>query len=145
LRVLQTGEFERIGDPRTRQADVRIAAATNRNLDERIKEGRFRADLFFRLSSFPITIPPLRERREDILPLAVHLITKICAREGKPIADIADNAKRVLLAYEWPGNIRELENVIERSVILTGSDNRIDLSFMIDGSFLGPTPVMVPV
>jgi transcriptional regulator with GAF, ATPase, and Fis domain len=64
-RVLQTGEFERIGDPRTRQADVRIAAATNRNLDERIKEGRFRADLFFRLSSFPITIPPLRERRED--------------------------------------------------------------------------------
>jgi transcriptional regulator with PAS, ATPase and Fis domain len=72
------------------------------------------------------------------------LITKICAREGKPIADIADNAKRVLLAYEWPGNIRELENVIERSVILTGSDNRIELSFMIDGSFLGPTLVTAP-
>ena len=138
LRVLQTREFERIGDTRTRQADVRIVAATNRNLDERIKEGRFRADLFFRLSSFPITIPPLRERREDILPLAAHFIRKICAREGKPEAGVTDKTKKVLLAYDWPGNIRELENVIERSVILSGSDNTIDLSFMTDGSFLGP-------
>ena len=138
LRVLQTGEFERIGDTRTRQADVRIVAATNRKLDDRIKEGRFRADLFFRLSSFPITIPPLRDRHEDILPLATHFIRKICAREGKPQAAVTDEAKRVLLAYDWPGNIRELENVIERSVILSGSDNKIDLSFMTDGSFLAP-------
>ena len=138
LRILQTGEFERIGDTRTRQADVRIVAATNRNLDDRIQEGRFRADLFFRLSSFPITIPPLRERREDIIPLASHFIRKICAREGKPEAGFADEAKRMLLAYDWPGNIRELENVIERSVILSGSDNKIDLSFMTDGSFLSP-------
>ena len=140
LRVLQTGEFERIGDTRTRQADVRIVAATNRNLDERINEGRFRADLFFRLSSFPITIPPLRDRHEDILPLAAHFIRKICAREGKPEAGVTDEAKGLLLAYNWPGNIRELENVIERSVILSGPGNTIDLSFMSDGSFLGPKP-----
>jgi two-component system response regulator HydG len=138
LRVLQTGEFERIGDTRTRQADVRIVAATNRNLNDRIQEGRFRADLFFRLSSFPITIPPLRDRRDDILPLAFHFIRKICAREGRPEAGFADEAKKMLLAYDWPGNIRELENVIERSVILSGSDNKIDLSIMTDASFLGP-------
>jgi len=143
LRVLQSGEFERIGDTRTRQADVRIVAATNRNLGERIREGRFRTDLFFRLNSFPITIPPLRERREDILPLAAHFIKKLCTRDGKPIAGITDEAKQVLLAYEWPGNIRELENVIERSVILTGSDDKIDLSFMSDGSFFRHTPAAV--
>jgi transcriptional regulator with GAF, ATPase, and Fis domain len=83
LRVLQSGEFERIGDTRTRKAEVRIVAATNRNLTERMKEGGFRADLFFRLNGFPITLPPLRERREDILPLAAHFIRKICAREGR--------------------------------------------------------------
>ena len=136
LRVLQTGEFERIGDTRTRTAEVRIVAATNRNLTERMKEGGFRADLFFRLNGFPITIPPLRERREDILPLAAHFIRKICAREGKAITGMTDQAKEMLLAYAWPGNIRELENVIERSVILAESGNEIDLPFMKDGPFL---------
>jgi two-component system response regulator HydG len=138
LRVLQTGEFERIGDTRTRTAEVRIVAATNRNLTERMKEGGFRADLFFRLNGFPITIPPLRERREDILPLAAHFIRKICAREGKAITGITDLAKEMLLAYSWPGNIRELENVIERSVILAESGSEIDLPFMKDGPFLAP-------
>jgi two-component system response regulator HydG len=138
LRVLQTGEFERIGDTRTRTAEVRIVAATNRNLTERMKEGGFRADLFFRLNGFPITIPPLRERREDILPLAAHFIRKICAREGKAITGMTDQAKEMLLAYSWPGNIRELENVIERSVILAESGSDIDLPFMKDGPFLAP-------
>jgi DNA-binding NtrC family response regulator len=138
LRVLQTGEFERIGDTRTRTAEVRIVAATNRNLTERMKEGGFRADLFFRLNGFPITIPPLRERREDILPLAAHFIRKICAREGKAITGMTDQAKEMLLAYSWPGNIRELENVIERSVILAESGSEIDLPFMKDGPFLAP-------
>jgi two-component system, NtrC family, response regulator HydG len=138
LRVLQTGEFERIGDTRTRTAEVRIVAATNRNLTERMKEGGFRADLFFRLNGFPITIPPLRERREDILPLAAHFIRKICAREGKAITSMTDQAKEMLLAYSWPGNIRELENVIERSVILAESGSEIDLPFMKDGPFLAP-------
>jgi transcriptional regulator with GAF, ATPase, and Fis domain len=138
LRVLQTGEFERIGDTRTRTAEVRIVAATNRNLTERMKEGGFRADLFFRLNGFPITIPPLRERREDILPLAAHFIRKICAREGKAITGMTDLAKEMLLAYSWPGNIRELENVIERSVILAESGSEIDLPFMKDGPFLAP-------
>ena len=117
LRVLQTGEFEQIGDARTRKAEVRVVAATNRNLTERMKEGGFRPDLFFRLNSFPIALPPLRERREDILPLAAHFIRKICVREGKTIAGMTDLAQEALLAYHWPGNIRELENVMERSVI----------------------------
>jgi two-component system, NtrC family, response regulator HydG len=139
LRVLQTGEFERIGDTRTRTAEIRIVAATNRNLTERMKEGGFRADLFFRLNGFPITIPPLRERREDILPLAAHFIRKISAREGKAITGMTDEAQETLLAYDWPGNIRELENVIERSVILTESGNKIDLPFMKEApSFAAP-------
>ena len=142
LRVLQSGEFERIGDTRTRKAEVRIVAATNRNLTERMKEGGFRADLFFRLNGFPITLPPLRERREDILPLAAHFIRKICAREGKAIAGMTDQAQEALLAYHWPGNIRELENVIERSVILTESGNKIDLPFVKDGPSF--TPAALP-
>jgi two-component system, NtrC family, response regulator HydG len=138
LRVLQSGEFERIGDTRTRMAEVRVVAATNRNLAERMKEGGFRADLFFRLSSFPITLPPLRERREDILPLAVHFIRKMCAREGKTISGLTDQAQEALLAYHWPGNIRELENVIERSVILTESHDKIDFPFVNDGPSFSP-------
>jgi transcriptional regulator with GAF, ATPase, and Fis domain len=145
LRVLQSGEFERIGDTRTRKAEVRIVAATNRNLAERMKEGGFRADLFFRLNGFPITLPPLRERREDILPLAAHFIRKICAREGKASAGMTDQAQEALLAYHWPGNIRELENVIERSVILTESGNKIDLAFVKDGPSFAPTALPAAV
>ena len=108
----------------------------------RRREGEFRADLFFRLNGFPITLPPLRERREDILPLAAHFIRKICAREGKAIASMTDRAQEALLAYRWPGNIRELENVIERNVILTESGNKIDLPFVKDGPSL--TPAALP-
>jgi two-component system, NtrC family, response regulator HydG len=138
LRVLQSGEFERIGDTRTRKAEVRIVAATNRDLTERMKEGAFRPDLFFRLNSFPITLPPLRERRDDILPLAAHFIRKICVREGKTVAGMTDQAQEQLLAYHWPGNIRELENVMERSVILTKSGDDIDLPFANYGSSFAP-------
>jgi two-component system, NtrC family, response regulator HydG len=141
LRVLQTGEFERIGDTRTRTAEARIVAATNRNLPERMKDGEFRPDLFFRLNSFPITIPPLRERREDILPLAAHFIRKMSAREGKAISGMTDRAQKALLDYHWPGNIRELENVIERSYILAESGSRIDSPFVKDGpSFASAAP-----
>ena len=90
------------------------------------------------MNGFPITIPPLRERRGDILPLAAHFIRKICAREGKAITGMTDQAKEMLLAYSWPGNIRELENVIERSVILAEFGSEIDLPFMKDGPFLAP-------
>jgi two-component system, NtrC family, response regulator HydG len=138
LRVLQTGEFERIGDTRTRKSEARIVAATNRNLVERMHQGEFRPDLFFRLNSFPITIPPLRERREDILPLAAHFIRKICAREGRAISGMTDQAHEALLAYHWPGNIRELENVIERSLILTESGGKIDFPFLKDGPSFAP-------
>jgi two-component system response regulator HydG len=138
LRILQTGEFERIGDTRTRKSEARIVAATNRNLVERMSQGEFRPDLFFRLNSFPITIPPLRERREDILPLAAHFIRKICAREGRAISGMADQAPEALLAYRWPGNIRELENVVERSLILTESGGKIDFPFLKDGPSFAP-------
>jgi two-component system, NtrC family, response regulator HydG len=141
LRVLQNGEFERIGDTRTRRAEVRIVAATNRDLAERMKEGGFRADLFFRINSFPITLPPLRARREDILPLAAHFIRKICAREGKTISGMTDQAEEALLAYNWPGNIRELENVVERSVILTESGSMIDLPILNNGPSFVPAPL----
>jgi transcriptional regulator with GAF, ATPase, and Fis domain len=111
LRVLQSGEFERIGDTRARRAEVRILAATNRNLAERMKEGEFRPDLFFRMNSFPITLPPLRERREDILPLAAHFIEKYARARERRIKQ-----RKHCSPYHWQGNIRELENVVERSV-----------------------------
>jgi two-component system response regulator HydG len=141
LRVLQTGEFERIGDTRTRMAEARVVAATNRDLNQRMEKGEFRTDLFFRLNSFPIALPPLRERREDILPLAAHFIRKICAREGKTIAGMTDRAQEQLLGYHWPGNIRELENVIERSVILTESGDKIDLPFANYGPSFAPATI----
>jgi two-component system, NtrC family, response regulator HydG len=128
LRVLQHGEFERMGDVRTRVADVRVVAATNRDLGECVKAGRFRADLYFRLNSFPLTIPPLRERLEDIPLLAAHFIRKVAVRDGKQVAGISEAALKSLLRYHWPGNIRELENVIERAVILTEPGAAIDLS-----------------
>jgi len=118
LRVLQEGQFERIGDDRTRQIDVRIIAATNRNLQQEIEAGRFRQDLYYRLSVFPITVPPLRERNEDIPMLAQHFIERTCARLNCPPVRITATQVQQLQRYHWPGNIRELQNVIERAVIL---------------------------
>lgn len=118
LRVLQEGEFERLGGSRTIKVDVRVIAATNRPLAQAVSDGRFRQDLFYRLDVFPIEVPPLRERREDIALLTWTFVKEFSKSMGKPIQEIADESMAALLAYPWPGNIRELRNVIERAMIL---------------------------
>lgn len=117
LQVIETGEFERLGSSDTIKVDVRIIAATNRNLEAEVRKGTFREDLWYRLNIFPITMPPLRERREDIPLLVNYFIDKISKRLGKSVAMIPVNVMDALKTYHWPGNIRELENVLERAVI----------------------------
>jgi transcriptional regulator with PAS, ATPase and Fis domain len=117
LRVIQDGEFERLGSPRTTKVDVRIIAATNRSLEEEIKSGRFREDLFYRLNVFPIMIPPLRQRKDDIPLLVNHFVAKFNKKIGKKIETISKDTLLALQEYQWPGNVRELESVIERAVI----------------------------
>lgn len=119
LRVLQEKEFERLGGNRVHQANVRIIAATNRNIEDAIKKGRFREDLFFRLNVISLTLPPLNERKEDIRALSIHFIQKFARQVGKPIKEISPEAMKALRAYDWPGNVRELANVMERAVVLT--------------------------
>ena len=119
LRVIQDGEFERLGNPRTIKIDVRIIAATNRNLEEEIRKGRFREDLFYRLNVFPITIPPLRQRKEDIPLLVNHFVAKFNKKIGKKIETLSKDTLNILQEYLWPGNVRELESVIERAVIIS--------------------------
>jgi transcriptional regulator of aromatic amino acid metabolism len=119
LRVLQEKEFERLGSGRTVQVDVRVIAATNQGLWSMVEEGKFRADLYYRLNVFPIALPPLRERQGDIPLLIEHFVQQCAERLGKPIEHIPDEAIEVLKRRDWPGNIRELQNVIERAVILT--------------------------
>src|SRR4029453_18086631 len=118
LRVLQEGEFERVGGTETLRTDVRVVAATNRNLEQAVREGTFRADLFFRLNVFPIRVPALRERAEDIPILAEYWMSRHSRTIGKAIRGIEESAMGALCAYPWPGNIRELQNVVERAVIL---------------------------
>jgi len=118
LRVLQERSFERVGGARPVKVDVRIIAATNRNLAEMVRAGTFREDLFYRLNVFPITIPPLRDRGADVITLADHFVTTLAAENGRDVKRISTPALNMLMAYHWPGNVRELENVIERSVIL---------------------------
>jgi transcriptional regulator with GAF, ATPase, and Fis domain len=122
LRVIQEGEFERVGEDRTRRVDVRIIAATNRRLERDVEEGRFRRDLYFRLNVFPIEVPPLRERTDDVVPLAEHFIATYSARMGRKGLELSGSDREKLAAYSWPGNVRELANVIERSVILAKED-----------------------
>jgi PAS domain S-box-containing protein len=117
LRVIQDGEFERLGNPRTIKVDVRIIAASNRNLEEEIRAGRFREDLFYRLNVFPITIPPLRQRREDIPLLVNYFAAKFNKKIGRKIDSVSKETLNALQEYHWPGNVRELESVIERAVI----------------------------
>ena len=117
LRVIQDGEFERLGSSRTIKVDVRIIAATNRNLEEEVRNGRFRKDLWYRLNVFPITVPPLREHMKDIPQLVEYYVDKISRRLGKSIESIPTNVMNTLRNYHWPGNVRELENVIERALI----------------------------
>lgn len=127
LRVLQEGEFERLGNPATVKVDVRVIAATNRNLEVEIKNNSFREDLYYRLSVFPIKIPPLRERKDDIALLAKYFTQKYSAKIAKKIETIPAKVMENLQAYDWPGNVRELENVIERAVILSNNETlRVD-------------------
>lgn len=126
--MLQEGEFERVGDYQTRKVDVRIVAATNEDLEQAVKAGRFRADLFYRLNIFPVQIPPLRERREDIPLLVNHFLKRFENLYGKTLPGLSDKAKNYVMSYEWPGNIRELENLLERATLLTDDQQEIKLS-----------------
>jgi transcriptional regulator with GAF, ATPase, and Fis domain len=119
LRVIQDGEFERLGSPRTLKTDVRIIAATNRDLREEVGKGTFREDLYYRLNVFPITLPPLRRRTEDIPLLVTHFVAKFNKKIGKKIETISKDTLAALQEYHWPGNVRELESVIERAVIIS--------------------------
>ncbi len=135
LRVLQEREFQRVGGNESIKTDVRVVAATNRDLQAAIAEGRFRDDLFYRLNVFPIEVPPLRERKEDIPLLVEYFVDRYTSQAGKKITGIAKKSMELLQSYKWPGNIRELQNVIERSVIISDSENLcIDESW-----FAGPS------
>lgn len=122
LRVLQERAFERVGGNRTITVDIRIVAATNKNLADMVAEGTFRQDLYFRLNVFPLVVPPLRDRGSDIVTLAEHFVARYAGENGKPIQRITTPAINMLMTYHWPGNVRELENVIQRAVILTEDD-----------------------
>ncbi|HIJ86661.1 MAG TPA: sigma-54-dependent Fis family transcriptional regulator [Desulfuromonadales bacterium] len=130
LRVLQEGEIERLGDLKIRKVNVRLVAATNADLKHLVREGKFRSDLYYRLNAYQISIPPLRERMQDVLLLAERFMGKYSAVNDKKLRGFTDKAKRALLAYSWPGNIRELQNVIERGVILAPSGTRIEVDQM---------------
>lgn len=119
LRVLQEQEFERLGSGHTHRVDVRVVAATHRDLCDMVRRGEFRSDLYYRLNIFPIQLPPLRERRDDIIPLVWHFVDTFSRRLGRTITEIPHEALAALIAHDWPGNIRELQNVIERAVILS--------------------------
>ncbi len=129
LRVLQEQEFERLGSARTIHVDVRLLAATNRDLAEMVTNGRFRSDLYYRLNVFPVVLPPLRERPDDIPRLVRHFAHKVARRMGRRIETIPAETMGALVQYGWPGNVRELENVIERAVILSpGTTLEVSLS-----------------
>jgi Nif-specific regulatory protein len=122
LRVLQQREFQRVGGTRTHSLDVRLIAATNRDLAAEVKRGAFREDLYHRLNVVALRTPPLRERREDVVPLAMHFLAKAAAKSGRRVQGVSLTAERCLTTYSWPGNVRELENAIERAVVLGDSD-----------------------
>jgi transcriptional regulator with PAS, ATPase and Fis domain len=119
LKVLESGEVLPLGDTKTKYVDVRLVAATNKNLEELVANGAFREDLYYRLNVIEVRIPPLRERRDDIEVLASHFVEKYSKENNKRVTGITDEAMEILLAYPWPGNIRELRNVIERAVVLS--------------------------
>jgi transcriptional regulator with GAF, ATPase, and Fis domain len=126
---LQERELERVGDTRTRRVNVRIIAATNRDLKKEVDAGRFRQDLFYRLNVVPIEVPPLRDRRDDIPPLVEHFLGQSARRMNRPAMRITQDALSQLTAYNWPGNVRELQNTVERAVILSrGGPLRFDLT-----------------
>lgn len=135
LRVLQTGELERLGSNRTIKVNVRMLAATNVDLNHEVRTGRFREDLFYRLNVFPVHIPPLRERREDLPPLLEWCISRFGAYHGRLISGVTPRALQAILHYDWPGNIREFENVIERGLILAEDHETLDLRHLFSVEF----------
>jgi transcriptional regulator with GAF, ATPase, and Fis domain len=142
LRVLQHSEIERLGSTQTRKVDVRVIAATNVDLQAAVAAGRFRSDLMYRLNVYPIRIPPLRERVDDIEPLAAHLLQRFCALHGKRVAGFTDRALEAMRGYPWPGNVRELENLIERGVILASVGEPVDVHELFP-TLPGPAAVTV--
>jgi transcriptional regulator with GAF, ATPase, and Fis domain len=134
LRVLQEGEFQRLGSPKTHKVNVRLIAATNRDLAEEVRKGKFREDLYYRLRVFPIEMPPLRERIEDIPTLTFAFMEEFSTRMGKRLTKVPRKAMEALQKHAWPGNIRELRNVVEHSVILSSGDT-------LKLSFLGDSPI----
>jgi PAS domain S-box-containing protein len=135
LRVLQEKEFERVGDDTTRKVDVRVIAATNRDLEKEVELGNFREDLYYRLSVFPVQVPPLRRRGDDVVQLAQHFLEQVCRDFGRTIPALSQGQVEQMRRYSWPGNIRELKNVIERAVILAQGDSlRLDLSLPEDSA-----------
>ena len=149
LRVLQEREFEKLGSTRTVKIDVRIVAATSADLEKRINDGSFRADLFYRLNVVHLKIPPVRDRREDIPPLAVHLLARFCESSGLPTKTIADDAWDALKSYRWPGNVRQLQNAMERAAALSGPAPVITLKDLPEevrgGAPSGISPALAPV
>jgi transcriptional regulator with GAF, ATPase, and Fis domain len=141
LRVLQEGEFERVGGNETLRTDARVVAATNRDLDEAVREGRFRSDLLFRLNVFPISVPPLRERPEDIPILAEYYVSQFARKLGKRIRGIHPSALTMLTAYGWPGNVRELQNILERAVILSRGELLREADLEMPSLKAAPTPI----
>ncbi len=131
LRVLETGEYKPVGASHSQKTDVRIIAATNRDLKAMVEEGQFREDLYYRLNVFPIYIPPLRERKEDIPKLAYHFLRHFCRKTGKRIEGFSDEALESLMQYDWPGNVRQLKNVVERLVIMA-DNTKLDLPHLLD-------------
>jgi transcriptional regulator with GAF, ATPase, and Fis domain len=141
LRVLQEREFERVGGTETIRVDVRVVAATNRSLPQMVARRQFREDLYYRLNVFPVALPPLRERADDIPPLVQSFLRRFARQAGKRIDDVAPEAMWRLLAYNWPGNVRELQNVIERAVIFARG-TMLDVDALPD---LSATPSPMPI
>lgn len=133
LRVLQTGEVERLGGSEPRKVDVRVVAATNVDLHRAIEAGRFRADLYYRLATYPVVIPPLRERKSDIPLLVAALIDKIAPSYHKQLRGVSDRAMQALVAYDWPGNVRELQNLVERGILLAPAGGQIEIEHLFAG------------
>ena len=134
LRVLQEGEVVPVGDHRPRRINTRIVSATNRNLEDEIREGRFREDLYYRLATFPVALPSLRERKDDIGALAHHLLVRIGERYGRTPPSLAEDALQLLESYDWPGNVRELENVLQRAIVLSSGGKIMAGDIMVDGT-----------
>jgi transcriptional regulator with GAF, ATPase, and Fis domain len=143
LRVLQERQFERVGDDETQTVDVRVIAATNKDLERAVEAGEFREDLYYRLSVFPVSVPPLRRRGDDVVQLAVHFLEQACREFGRPALTLGPAHLDALRRYDWPGNVRELRNVIERAVILA-RDNTLQLDLPLAGRTVAPTAAPLP-